>query len=238
MKKIFIFVLLILLAGKVFAENFESERYKIQFGDLNIGGENSLNSDNYDLSVSLGQTAAGQFQSDGYFVKAGFQYIHSTIPFKFSISNVNIDLGTLIPNSPAEAATTLTVSFGRGGYYQVTTAETASLKKSSGVEIPDTDCNGADDSCTETSAKKWTENKAYGFGYNMTGSDIPVDFINKSYFRRFPNLSEEEAPQTVMSSPNVGRNRQAQVTFKANISALQEAGTYQSVIKFTAQPSY
>ncbi len=238
MKKVFIFILLLLLTGKVFAENFESERYKIQFGDVNIGGDKDLRSSGYDLSVSLGQTAAGEFHNNGYIVKAGFQYIYSIIPFRFSISNVNIDLGTLIPNTPSTAATTLTVSFGGPGVYQVTAIEMDSLKKNTGTEIPDTSCNGGTDSCSESQSKLWTSNTAYGFGYNMSGQDIPSDFVGGGYFRRFPNLKEGETSQTVMSSTNVGRNRQAKVTFKANVLPIQEVGSYQTVIRFTATQSF
>lgn len=238
MKKAILLLLFLIIAGNVVAENFESERYKIQFGDVNIGGEKDLRSSGYDLSVSLGQTAAGEFHANGYIVKAGFQYIYSIIPFRFSISNTNIDLGTLIPNTPSTAATTLTVSFGGPADYQVTGIEMDSLKKNTGTEIPDTNCNGDADSCSESLAKKWTNNTTYGFGYNMTGSDIPSDFLAGGYFRRFPNLKEGEAAQTVMSSTNVGRNRQAKVTFKANISAIQEVGSYQTVIRFTATQSY
>lgn len=238
MRRVLIFTFLLFICGKVFAENFESERYKIQFGDVNIGGEKDLRSSGYDLSVSLGQTAAGEFHANGYIVKAGFQYIYSIIPFRFSISNVNIDLGTLIPNTPSTAETTLTVSFGGPGEYQVTANELDSLKKNTGTEIQDTSCNGEPDLCTESSAKKWTSNTAYGFGYNMSGQDIPSDFKNAGYFRRFPNLREGESSQTVMSSTNVGRSRRSKVTFKANVSPIQEVGSYQTVIRFTATQGY
>jgi len=41
-----------------------------------------------------------------------------------------------------------------------------------------------------------------------------------------------------MSSTNVGRNRQATVTFKVNISPVQPAGSYQTIINFIATPSF
>ncbi|MBI2051404.1 hypothetical protein HYT33_01445 [Candidatus Roizmanbacteria bacterium] len=229
--------ILVLSFGSVFAANYESERYRIQFGEVNIGGAN-LNSANYDLSVSLGQTAAEEFQSQGYIVKAGFQYLHSIIPFQFSITDVSIDLGTLSPNKPQTAQTTLIVSFGGAGQYQVTAAEENPLRALSGKTIEDTSCNGEAHTCTDTSAKLWTSNASYGFGYNMSGDDVPQDFINSNYYRPFPDLSNNEPPQIVMSNQDVGKNRQAVVTFKANISPSQEVGSYQTVVKFTATPSY
>ena len=83
----------------VFADNMESSTYRIQMGTINIGGKDQT-SDSYKLGTSLGQTAANEFSSSGYIVKAGFQYIHSIIPFRFSLSSTNINLGTLSPNTP------------------------------------------------------------------------------------------------------------------------------------------
>lgn len=72
----------------------------------------------------------------------------------------------------------------------------------------------------------------------MSGNDIPSDFIDSTYFRPFPNRQENESPAIVMSSTNVGRNRQAVVTFKVNVSPIQPAGKYQTIINFVATPSF
>lgn len=233
-----IFIFFLLFAGRALAVNMDSPLFRIQFGNVNIAaGDKS--STNYNLSDTLGQLAAGQFQSTGYIVKAGFQYIHSIIPFSFSISNININLGTLAPNTPSTATTTLTVSFGGAGQYQVTTIEDGPLTTLSGAStIPDTQCNGGVDTCSETQAKPWTLNSAYGFGYNMTGDDVPSDFIDSTYYRPFPDRQQAESVQIVMSSANVGKSRQSTVAFKVNISVVQPAGTYQTVVNFVATPSF
>lgn len=238
MRKLLFFLTFFLIGTSVFAENFNSEKYQIQFGEVNIGGENELDSSSYSLGISLGQTAADQFTSNGYIISAGFQYLHQIIPFRFSISNINIDFGTLGPNSPQTAATDLTVSFGGAGQYQVTAAETQPLTKSGGATIVDTSCNGEKDTCSEATAAIWNSNTAYGFGYNMSGDDIPEGFTKSTYYKRLPDLSAAESPVIVMSNSNVGRSRQSKVTFKANIGPTQETGSYQTVIKFTATPGY
>ncbi len=215
-----------------------SDRYRIQFGNINIGAT-PQSSSNYDLSITLGQTAAGEFQSTGYIVKAGFQYIHSIIPFRFSISNTLLDFGSLTPNNPKTVQTTLTVSFGGAGEYKVTAAEVGPLRTLDETNsIPDTNCDGGTNTCTESSAKPWTSNTAYGFGYNMAGNDIPSDFIDSTYYRPFPDKLAGESPAIVMSSTNVGKNRQATMTLKVNIGPVQPAGNYQTVIHFVATPSY
>ncbi|MCX7881509.1 MAG: hypothetical protein N2482_03320 [Patescibacteria group bacterium] len=242
MNKFFLFLFLVFLllffSQKIFALNMESPLYKIQYGEIGIAG-GKKSSDSYQLSDTLGQLAAGEFQSNGYIIKAGFQYLYSIIPFRFSISDTRIDLGTLLPNTPSTASTTLTVSFGASGQYLVTAIEEGKLRTLNEQNfIPDTQCDGGINTCNETQAKIWTSNNAYGFGYNMNGQDIPTDFINTNYYRPFPDRNNNEDPAIVMSSTNVGKNRQSTMTFKVNISSIQPAGSYQTVINFVATPSY
>ncbi len=222
---------------KIQAINMESSKYRMESASVsNAAGSKS--SDNYRLSDTLGQTAAGLFASDGYIIKAGFQYLHSIIPFKFTISNTNVDLGTLIPNTPTTAQITLKVDFGSAGEYNVYVYEIHPLKTQSGNAIPDTSCDGGANTCNQSLAKIWTSNTAYGFGYNMSGDDIPSDFLNSSYFRPFANQENQDEPVSIMSSPNIGRNRQATMTFKANISPIQPAGSYYTVIHFITTPGF
>lgn len=235
---IFLTAIFIFSFNIAYSDNLKSNNYRIQFGNVNIGGEN-LDSGTYDLSTSIGQSFAEKFSSDGYIVRAGFQYIKSIIPFSFSISDISMEFGTLTPSSPSTQTTNLTVSFGGAGQYLVTGIEETPLKTFDGSNsIPDTSCDGGVSTCTTTSAKPWTSTAKYGFGYNMSGNDVPSDFIDSTYFRPFPDRSAPASPVTLMSSSNVGKNRQSTVTFKINISNVQPAGTYRSVINFTATPSY
>ena len=258
-----LFVYLFIYSAHVRAINMNSNQYRIQFGNINMGGQKMSDpvDSTYNLSASLGQTAAGQFESAGYIVKAGFQYIYSKIPFTFSVSSIQANLGTLVPSTPFTASINLSVSFGGAGQYVVTTAETTQLKNFTNNPIPNTTCNGGIDTCTTSLAKTWTSASAYGFGYNMEGSDIPADFINSTYYRPFADLSVPENPVTVMTSTNVTQNltptpnptltsaplltgtprnttHQSTMTFKANISPLQAAGSYFTVIHFVATPSF
>ncbi len=237
-----IFLIIIFLSVAFFlqaqAVNMRSNRYRIQFGNINIGAQ-PQSSPNYDLSITLGQTAAGKFQSTGYVIKAGFQYIYSIIPFRFSISNTNLNFGSLTPNNPKTVQTILTVSFGGAGEYKVTVAELGPLRTLDNTNsIPDTSCDGGTNTCTESSAAVWSNTTAYGFGYNMSGQDIPSDFIDSTYYRPFPDKLAGESPAVVMSSANVGRNRQATMTLKVNVSPVQAAGNYQTILHFVATPSY
>ncbi len=235
---IIIFITVITIINRsVLAIRMDSSRFNMESANIEIAGGNKSSS-SYKLSDTVGQLAAGQYSSDGYIVKAGFQYLHSIIPFRFSISDINIALGTLLPNIPTTATTNLTVYFGGAGQYQVTAIEEGPLKTQSGSAIVDTSCNGGAQTCNESTAKVWSSASAYGFGYGMSGHDIPADFIDSTYYRPFPDRTAAESPATIMTSLNVGKNRQSTVTFKANISSIQPAGSYQTVINFVATPSY
>ncbi len=233
---VFILGSLSLLTEKVLAQaTIESPNYKIQMPNFNSGA-GIPSSSGYKLDTTIGQTAPGLYSSTGYLVRSGFQYIHSIIPFSFSMSNFLINFGTLIPGSPSTLTSTLIVSSGGAGGYRVTTRETETLQTTGGQSIPDTACDSG--TCSESLAGIWSQATTYGFGYNMSGNDIPADFADSTYFRHFANASLSQTDQTVMSSANVGRDRTATITYKVNISGVQPAGIYQNRILFTAIPSF
>ena len=213
----------------------QSPNYTIQMPNLNSGAGIPTSS-HYGISTTIGQTAQGLASSSGYRVKAGFQYIYSIIPFSFAISSVSIDFGHLVPQTPVTKTNTLTVASGGAGGYQVKASENHPMQVIGSVStIPNTNC---DTSCTNTTAGVWASVSKYGFGFNMTGNDIPADFTDSTYFRPFADRNNSESPQIVMSSIYVGRGRQSTVTYKANISGTQPAGIYNNIITYTAIPSY
>jgi len=213
-----------------------SPNYRIQFPNLNSGA-GIPSSTNYKLDTTVGQSVAGPFSSTGYRVKAGFQYIHSIIPFSFSISKFLIAFGTLTPQVPDTDTSTLTVSAGGAGGYQVTTRENHPLQLGTTTTyIPDTLCDSGP--CSQTTAQIWTQATSYGFGYNMTGNDIPAAFVDSTYFKQFADTSLSETAQVVMSNVNVGASRTATITYKVNVSGIQPAGSYQNIVTFVATPTF
>ncbi|MBU1085015.1 MAG: hypothetical protein ABIJ43_02880 [Candidatus Beckwithbacteria bacterium] len=216
-------------------DRMESDSYTLRFTNLNMTS-GSKESGNFKILDTVGQFAPGEYSSSGYYVKAGFPYIKTIIAFAFTISDLSIDFGSLPLSTLSTQTNTLSVSSGGAGGYSVTAQQNHSLKlQTSPTTIPDTTCNT---SCDETTADIWTSTGKYGFGYNMQGNDIPIAFIDSTYFKQFANISTAETPQIVMSSINVGTNRTATVTYQANISGSQAAGDYENQITYTAIPGY
>ena len=242
-KKIFLliftfFILSPFFVKTVFSQTMSNSSYIIQMGNLNSGAGISTGS-NYRLNQTLGQTGANLFSGANYKVRAGFQYVLSIIAFKFTIQNIIIDFGTVSPTTPVLRTSLLTVSNGSSGGYQVTVSENHQLLvPSSGQMIPDTSCDSGN-TCTTTTANHWSSSLTYGFGYrcdNVSGTDCDSQFLTGSdYYRPF---AASPSAVMVMSSSNVGSNKQSTVTYKLNISGSQAAGLYTNVINYIATPTF
>ena len=218
------------------ADDLRSGMYKIDMGTINMTGGRK-ESASYNLTDTVGQTFQGQFDSNGYRIRAGFQYIHSLIRFSFVISDISIELGTLVPQTPSTANNTLTISTGNAYGYTVKAIESYTLRDEL-KNIPDTSCDAAT-SCSITNANVWDSNTDYGFGYNMSGDDIDsADFVDSTYYRPFSNDEDADSPAIVMQSSGIATSSAAIVTYKANISPTQQAGYYTTAIRYIAIPSF
>jgi hypothetical protein len=229
------------------AERLESESYIIQFGNFN-SGSGRREGTNYNLSYTLGQTAAGpygDYGSSNYFIGAGFQYIYQIGEFSFTISDIDIELGTLTPNTHHTATNQLTINAKGAGGYQVYAYEQYPLTHHNGsTQIPDTSCDSG--TCDQTEAKPWTINSVPGFGFNMQGENVSTDFTSddpdcstdNECFRQFADESSGETMQEIMGTDFIVTDDTGTVTYKLGVSGEQQAGTYQTGIVFIAVPGY
>lgn len=216
----------------------ESVRFQIHNSAINMGGGNTSSS-NYGLSTTLGQTAAGQFESEGFALRAGFQYLHSVIPFTFSVSKSNLTLNNIEPNKPQTTGVGLRVTYGSAGGYQVATQALGPLRTFDGFKsIPHTICNGGKKTCTSTQAAQWNNNAAFGFGYTIIGDSITPDFVDSSFYRPFADENRNQSPAVIMQSVNVTRASNATVTLKVNVPPHQATGIYTTVLNFIATPMF
>ena len=232
------YVLCFMFAPPAHAQTMSNGNYIIQMGNLNSGAGISTGS-NYRLNQTLGQTGANLFTGPNYKVRAGFQYVLSIISFRFSITNIFIDFGTVSPTTPVLRTSLLTVSNGSANGYQVTASQNHNLRvNSTGEEIPPTSCDSGN-TCTTTTANHWANTLTYGFGYrcdNVSGTDCDSQFLTASdYYRPF---ASSPSAVMVMSSLNVGRNKESTITYKLNISGNQAAGLYTNILNYIATPTF
>ena len=220
----------------VYADNMTSTSYRLQFGNFNITSGTKTSS-SYNLTDTVGQTAAGQFGLANNVVKSGFQYIYPLQRFTFKVSPQLIAFGSLTLGSFSTATQTLEVTTVGAGGYNVTVSEDhpMQLDSNSSITIPDTLC---DTTCSETTAAAWSSTSKYGFGYTITGDDVVTGFSSGTNFKQFANLATAETPQNIMHSVSVGTKRHGVLTFKINVSALQQAGNYSTAINYIAIPGY
>lgn len=230
-------VLLLSTSQKIQADNLNSASFWIKMGTINMTGGQKTSS-SFTLNDTVGQTFQGAFDSTGYKVRAGFQYVRPNIPFRFIISSLDINFGTVAVGIGSTAANTLTISNGSSGY-AVRVLEDHPLRLIGLANtIPNTTCDGGTP-CTISAANIWNSSSYFGFGYNMSGQDVNTsDFVNSTYFKPFPNDSGSESPVTVMSRNSVTKSSVATVTYKVNISGSQAAGKYQNSIQYIATPTY
>jgi hypothetical protein len=224
---------LLLYIGSARAQTMSNSLYILQMGNLNsIAGKPT--GSGFKVSFTSGQTGANLFSGTNFKVRAGFQYIYSIVPFRFTISNTLVDFGIVSPTVPVLRATRLTVRNGSANGYQVTASQNHNLRvNASGQEIPATTCDGG--SCTPSSAALWTSSLSYGFGYrcdNVTGADCAS--FSTNFYKPF---DASPSAQIVMSGPNAG-TKVSDVTYKLNISQNQAAGLYTNEINYIARPTY
>lgn len=242
--KLFVFFLILFLStiyylrsNIVFAQTFISPSFRIDFGNFNMTSGKKT-STTYKLTDTVGQIAPGQYDSTGYTVKAGFQYIYDkNIPLSFAISSLDMNFGSLTPNVGSTITNTLTVSTPTAHGYDILALANHPLTTiGANTTIPDTKCNS--NTCSESVSDVWTSSSAYGFGFNANGDGTSSYFTDSTYFRQFADNSLGETAKIIMSEIVPVENHSAIITYKINISSAQPAGTYQNSINFIAIPKY
>lgn len=232
------FALLTFNLSEAKALTMSNSNYILQWGNLNTAAGTPTSAD-YKLGVTVGQIAPGLFSGDNYKVRSGFQYIHSIIKFRFSITETLVDFGVIEPGTPVLRTHSLIVSNGSAYGYSVYATESAQLRVPSlGAIIPDTTCDNG--SCTESTSAEWSSALTYGFGYrcdNETGTDCASGF-STDFYKQFADSSLNETGQAVMTGTNVGKNKRVRITYKVNISNVQPAGLYHNIVTYVATPTF
>lgn len=183
-----------------------------------------------------------QFDSQGYTTKEGLSFIYTHTPFSFSVSDLILDMGILSPEQPATASSQLIIATGSAGGYSVSAYENSSLKTpDNSASIPDTSCNYSQ--CTRSLAQSWTDNTAYGFGFNLKGDNTALDFETLDFYRPFANKTKGQPAQIIIAAqinvPNPPSYiKKTTISLKVNVSTDQKVGKYANSINLLALPNY
>jgi len=217
------------------AEVMRSSTYEIQLGHFNMtSGEKS--STGYKVTDTVGQTAAGEFNSTGYNVYAGFQYLYALSEFSFQIDSLSIALGELQPGQFSTGSNQLTISTRSGGYtVYAGEIHPLQLKNNPATFIPNTSC---DSSCSISTAAPWVTPSNVGFGFNVSGTHASSDFVDGTYYRPFANRAGSEQMQAIAASASKVTEDVLTVTYQASIDQSQGGGNYETAIEYLAIPSY
>ncbi len=217
-------------------ESMSSDSFIIQMGNFNTtSGEKS--GGGYTVTDTVGQLAPGEYDSTGYKVFAGFQYIYAIPQFQFRITNLSMPLGELYDDQFAENSHQLIVTTRSGGYSLLAQAQ-HELRRPGGsgaAAIAHTSC---DSGCSLSTAGEWTNPQNPGFGFHVSGTHAASDFINNTYFRPFADVEDGDSPQTIAAHNSVVRDDTLTVVYRAAIPGLQAAGNYSTTIDYIALPTY
>lgn len=239
-----ILFLLLFLPIVSLAQSFNSPSYNIDWGNFNMTSGKKT-STNYQLTDTVGQNAPGKFTSSGFTVKAGFQYIYDSLEkFSFSISDISLDFGTLIPSVGSTQSNTVTITTPSGKGYEILAIANHPLQTVNSATIPNTNC---DTSCNSSSSNTWILSNRYGFGFNAigintsgvaTGIGTSNYFPTTNHFRPFASLSQSDTPKVFMSENSPVKDHSARITYKINISPNQSSGFYENLVNIIAIPKY
>jgi hypothetical protein len=232
---LFCFIFFIICSKTSLAQTFDSASYHIDWGNFNMTSGKKT-SDNYQLTDTVGQNAPGKFTSTGYTVKAGFQYIYDSMEkFSFTISDIDLDFGSLAPNVGSTQTNTVTITTPSGKGYEILAIANHQLQTINSSTIPNTSC---DTSCSISTSDVWTQSNKHGFGFNATGDGTSSYFTDSTYYRPFASTFQGQQPIIFMSENSAVTDHSALITYKINISPYQPAGTYQNLINLIAIPKY
>jgi hypothetical protein len=214
-------------------ETMTSDNYSVQMGNFNMTS-GTKSSDSFTLTDTVGELAPGQFDSAGFTVFSGFQYIYALPEFSFRITDLSMELGVLQPGTFGTDSHELIISTRSAGYTILARAQHV-LRTNQGSEIPFTNC---DSPCTISSAEPWANPANTGFGFNALGPHAAADFATPNYFRPFADAEQAEVAQTIASHGSIVKDDSITVTYQASAGQSQGAGMYTTVVDYTAVPNY
>lgn len=186
-----ILILFLLLQNTTLAQDLSSPNYKIDSPTIEISTRNDSSANQTNSTDN--SEFINNYKKAGYLLRSN-PYQKDTKGLSIEISEDTIlhpNLSAFIPSSRSIDITIEGADYG----YKLKAAEDNQLKNDF-ITIPDTSCDQSPIRCSVIHASAWKGN-SLGFGYNVSSEDGAEDFIDSSYYRPFPNLSQADGAEVV-----------------------------------------
>lgn len=172
---------------------------------------------------SFSSSERKQFEEQGYIVRSKNQNI------SFVVDRTQIAFGSFKTAPTQEEESTATISSEETGFQVIMEAKTA-FSSANNTTIPPTRCDSRQ-TCSPMRAQEWKDTQTPGWGYNLSGSQAPPDFKNKTFYRP-PSL---DGYVSLLKNGEPARKTTATLSWKV-LTAGSNEETYSSILKFFALP--
>lgn len=172
---------------------------------------------------SFSSSERKQFEEQGYVVRTKNQNI------SFSVDRTQIAFGSF-KTAPVQEEETSAMIGSEGSGFQVLMEAKTALSSVNNTTIPPTRCDSRQ-TCSPLRAQAWKDAQAPGWGYSLSGSEVPQDFKNKTFYRP-PSL---DGYISLLKSGEPDSNTNITLTWKVLTDGSNEE-TYSSILKFFAVP--
>lgn len=175
------------------------------------------------------------FESQGYIIQSPADRSDF---YRYTISRSSLRFGEVEENSTVEQSFDIFIRSSRSMKYQILLYQRGSFKNRQKQIIIPTKCDSAQNPCTIQQAQPWENIESFGYGYNISGRSVPVDFRDETYFRPFADISRSENP--VIINQGLSEDTPVQITTNVKIQypERQAIGTYQTDISVISIPRF
>lgn len=222
MKKIFFILILFFLFPVLVLAVTQSENYKITVDNFGFAGSKG-NSEDYNLSDTIGEPMVGLGSSENYRTQSGFWY-KENVYMSLVLDTNTENLGSLISGIPNTGETVITVTTDCVAGYDLLT------KQNNQMTHTDTITTIPNYSCDIATPCLWS---GTGLGFSITnGTNVDAKWGTTPNFKYayFP-LTETKIHEKITYSLS-GDN--TTIGYKVDVPSTQKAGTYSNQITYVA----
>lgn len=212
--------------------SMSSTNYQIWQDAISVGGGQDQSSGNYDLSDTLGELAIGHSSSSVDSIKAGFRETEYYLGYEvlsLAVDSSSLDLGEL--DSEQETNTSHTITVNTNSYHGLSvTFSGNTLTCSSCTGVNTISAIGSSAAASDPGTSQFGFNVVFSSGTSPTASAVSPYNSSGSYAF---NSGDE-----IISASRPINETVFDVTFIANISGDETAGSYSAAITYTATANF